>query len=183
MTGTAAIKRILVRVSPSIKAGWTTAPDDLFEEVTYNSASEDWLALFLPPVGGWRRTNNHLDETPSPQFSSTTALLQTSRVYRTWEGTVAGCRAEAFGILEEVAATATDSGNCDRFTPVAIQDYATPEFADVRAALAASQEPSTLREGILTLSEPTGLVKGQNDVYWMAGGFRFTFQELEARTV
>lgn len=181
MTGTAQIKRILVRVTPTIKSGWTTAPGNLFESVTYNSAPEDWLVLFLSPVGGWRRTNNYLDETPAPQYSSNTALLKTSRVYRSWEGIVAGCRAEVFGILEEVAATATDSGNCDRYTPVVIQDYATPEYVNLRTALNSSSEPTTLREGILTLSEPSGLVEGQNDILWMPGGFRFTFQELEAR--
>ena len=181
MTGTPSIKRILIRCTSTIKSSWTTAPDNLFETVNYNGTDEDWLVLFLSPIGGWRRINNHLDETPSPQFSSTTALLQTSRVYRSWEGSVEGCRAEVHGILEEIAIASTESGNCDRFTPVVIQDCATPESTDVRTALAAAQEPSTQRSGILTVSESSGLTVDGNDVYWLPQGFKFTFQELEAR--
>ena len=176
------IKRILVRVPTAIKSAWTTAPDNLFETVNYDGSDEDWLILFLSPIGGWRRTNNFLDGEPTPQFSSNVALLQTSRVYRSWDGNVEGCRAEVFGILEEIAATATESNECDAYTPIVIQDYATPEYVNLRTALNASSEPTTQRQGILTLSEPTGLVKGQNDVLWMPGGFRFRFQELEART-
>lgn len=182
MTGTPSIKRILVRCTPSIKSAWTTAPDGLFETVNYNGSNEDWLRLFLSPIGGWRRFNTPLDEESIPQFSSNTALLQTSRVYRSWEGTVDGCRAELHGILEEIAIASTESGNCDRYTPAVIQDYVTPESADVRTALAAAQEPSTQRQGILTVPERGGLVNDVNGAYWLPGGFKFQFQELEART-
>ena len=78
--------------------------------------------------------------------------------------------------------TSTESNECDRRTPVIIQDYATAEYVNLRTALNASTEPTTQRQGILTITEQGGMTVDGNGVYWLPQGFRFTFQELEART-
>lgn len=172
-------KYILIRY-PGVRSIWTNTHDCWFQTVNYQSVEEEWIRLYLSPVGGWTVKKTY-SEDPEIKISSNRSLLAVTRYRQSFEGTVTGCHAAIYGMVEQLARLSTASNDSDAYAPVTILDYASPINVDsLQVAINTGADVPVQRSGYLAIDE-VGAMIGVAPNLWLPGGFRFTFEELELR--